>query len=213
MDAMHLAFTRPLITEDAYKEALRVHFLEAFDGYPHVETSDLNLLELHTSYAYLLTYAEYRNGMLRDESSIAKHFVTMFHSAVVEEGFEETNPDTFYAWGENIPTTYVATIPGIINLCSEEVMNVVIQMSFSIARELVNKGNIPLYFDIALGYQHGDTIEVQGNSVYDATVIFDDRPRFGIFTDMPKACGSGVGRGFTRPVIADVGFPFWSKYV
>lgn len=198
MDAMHLAFTRPLITEDAYKEALRVHFLEAFDGFTHVETSDLNLLELHTSYAYLLTYAEYRNGMLRDETSIAKHFVTMFHSAVVEEGFEETNPDTFYAYGENVPTFYTASIPGVVNLGADEVMNVVMQMSFSVARELVNKGNIPLYFDIALGYQHGDTVEVQGNSVYDATVIFDDRPRFGGFIGMPETWGD-VGRGLSQP--------------
>lgn len=225
MDAMHLAFTRPLITEDSYKEALRVHFFAGFSGHDHAETYNINLLELNMSYAYLLTYAEYRNGMLRDETSIAKHFVQSFHSAAVEESYEDLDPTVNAEWADTIniltdrdgtqvmvhdgqplfetPSVYEASIPGVSNLTANEVCDVAMKMSYSVASEIINNGNIPTYFDIALGYQHGERIEVQGTSVYDACVIFDDTPPYGLSFARAQPTAKGgthsVGRGFTTP--------------
>lgn len=225
MDAMHNAFTRPLISEDSYKEALRIHFLAGFSGHDHAETDNINLLELHTSYAYLLTYAEYRNGMLRDEDAVAKHFIQSFHSAVVEESYEDFDPTQNAEWGDEIntlidrdgshilvhdgrplfdtPSVYEARIPGVINLMPEEVSDIAMKMGYSIASEIIRNGNIPTYLDIALGYRHGERLEVQGTSVFDATIIFDEAPPYGHSFARAKPTAEGgqfdIGRGFTAP--------------
>lgn len=177
------------------------------------------------SFAYLLTYAEFRNGMLRDETSVAKHFVQSFHSVAVEESYEDLDPTQNAEWSDTIniltdrdgtqvmvydgqplfetPSVYEAAIPGVSNLTTNEVCDVAIKMSYSVASELVNNGNIPTYLDIALGYQHGERIEVQGTSVYDACVIFDDAPPYGLSfaraQPTAKGCTHSVGRGFSTP--------------
>lgn len=244
MGTMHHAFTYPLISEDNFKEALRVHFLAGFVGHDQAETSNINLLELNTSYAYLLTYAEFRNGMLRDEASIAKHFVQSFHSAAVEESFEELDPTFTPEWGDELntlvdrdgshiivhdgkplfdaPEVYEANIPGIVNITTDEVADIAMKMGYSVANELVRGGNIPMYFDIALGYNHGERMEVQGTSVHNAVVILDDGQLFGNSfaraAETSKGGSFGIGRGLTTPMIyfpdgllfpnADTGKPF-----
>ncbi len=224
MDAMHNAFALPLLDEEAYREALRQHFLAALEGLDYVETSNINLLSLNTSYAYLLTYAEFRNRMLRDEDAVAKHFVQSFYSAVVQEGYEDLFPEQNAEWADVVstlidndgtavfvedgkplsetPSEYCASVPGLVNLPSDRVMDFVLQMAVSVARELVNNGNIPIYFDIALGYNHGETIEIQGTTVQDTIVILDDAPPYGISFSRPVEASKGgiatpdIGRGF-----------------
>ncbi len=227
MDAMHSAFTIPLLDEEAYREALRQHFLVALDGLDYVETSNINLLSLNTSYAYLLTYAEFRNNMLRSEDAAAKHFVQSFYSAVVQEEYEDLFPEQNAEWVDvfgtlidndgsvvyvedgkplsETPSEYRASIPGLVNLPSDRVMDFVLQMAVSVARELVNNGNIPVYFDIALGYLHGDTIEIRGTTVHDTLVILNNEPSYGHrYTGaMGRSTGGltlpNIGRGLTAP--------------
>ena len=183
-DAMHDAFIRPLIKEDSFKDALRVHLLAALDGFAY-ECYDLPTLEIQLSYGFLLTYAEQRSRRINDRREITQFFVNNFIQHISNEyatdEVEEINGVEFHVCPESI-----ITIPGLEQPTFDDAITIATVLGDTFAEALLTHGNIPMYFDIALGYVWGETIEVRGNDCYDTILI------------MREGASLDVGRGLVQ---------------
>lgn len=164
--AFSRAFKEGFLDFDAFSNAVANLYDGLFDSMPDVECYDIAAFEGSLNFLYLQCWAYYKTNSHMTLLTLSTMITRIIDTSLIHILWENTATD----WVSEAEYE----IDGLTQLTAEGADIVRVILAEKIARTLIDNDALAMYYDIALSYRYGNTVNVLGNDFKSAVIYISD---------------------------------------